>query len=204
MRTLLSVLVVAAALSARAQGTSEAILGYSNTLSAFSRGTAGWTFQTKADITVTEIGCFAYVFNDNPGVTGIQVGLWDQLGTLLASNLVTTSSVLFEQTRYESVIPVLLSPGTIYTVGISSLSGNIGLNIAGTAAEGTISSSPSLTLRGTASVLTPFTFPPEVAGTLGSIYAGPNFRFQGGVPEPSTLGLCGLGALLLVGRRFRR
>jgi hypothetical protein len=204
MKTLLSVAVLAATLSAYAQGTSQAILSYSNTISAFSPGTVGWTFQAKADLTVTELGCFAYIFNDNPTVTGIQVGLWSPGGLLLASNLVTPSSVLFDQTRYESIAPTSLSPGSVYSIGISALSGGLGLNVAGAAAEGTISSSASITLRGAASVLAPFTYPPEVAGTLGTIYAGPNFRYQGGVPEPSSWALMSLGGLFLFALRLRR
>ena len=80
--------------------------------------TAGWTFQTTNAFTVTELGCFANVFEDNPGVTSVQVGLWDDSGSLLASNSITPASTLFDQTRYESITPVSLSPGQVYHLGV--------------------------------------------------------------------------------------
>jgi hypothetical protein len=118
MKFLLSLAVFAASWPAFAQGTSEAILGYSNSISGFVSTTAGWTFQSTNTLTATSLGCFANVFANNPAVTNIEVGLWAPDGSLLASNSVTPSSTLLNQTRYESITPVTLNSGQIYHLGV--------------------------------------------------------------------------------------
>lgn len=200
MKFLLSLAAVAVTCTGLAQGTSEAILAYSTSYSAYVSGvTAGWTFQPATSISAIELGCFDKVFGDNPGVTGIQVGLWNDSGFLLASSLITPGSALTNQTRYESITPVPLDPGQIYHLGAYYSGGGIGIDVA---AGGTVSNSVAIQLRGAAlSTSGGFAFPGEVPGTPGSLYAGPNFRFQDRVPEPSSCLLLGLGGLLLAARR---
>ena len=178
MKFLLSIAALAVTWTALGQGTSEAILGYTDSISTFVNTTVGWTFQTSKLLTVTELGCFAKVFDDNPAVTAIQVGLWNQSGSLLASNSITPGSPLFDQTRYESITPVELDPGQVYHLGVYYSGGSIGLDIAGAAAGGLVSVSPEIQVGGAAVATSGFAYPPEVSGTAGSIYAGPNFRFQ--------------------------
>lgn len=177
MKLLFAIAALAATFSALAQEASEAILGYTGTISAFVDTTAGWTLQTTQAVTVTELGCFAKVFNENPAVTSIQVGLWDHNGTLLASNAITPGSELLNLTRYESVTPVSLAPGKTYHLGVYYSGGGIGLDAAGAAAGGSVSTSAGIQLAATALSTAGFAFPAEQAGTGGSIYAGPNFRF---------------------------
>ena len=184
-----------------AQGTSEAILSYSGTISSSGNDTTtGWTFRTTVPVNVTALGCFAQVFLDNPTVPSLQVGLWNNSGSLWASNSVAFSSPLTDQSRYESITPVLLDPGVTYHIGIYYPGGGLGLGVAGAAAGGSISNSPAILLRGTAFSSSGFAFPVEQPGPDGSIYVGPNFLFQGGVPEPSSLLLLGLGGVLLGSR----
>jgi hypothetical protein len=178
MKFLLSIAALAVTWTALGQGNSEAILGYTDSISAFVNTTVGWTLQTSKLLTVTELGCFAKVFDDNPTVPAIQVGLWNQSGSLLASNSITPGSPLFDQTRYESITPVELDPGQIYHLGVYYSGGSIGLDIAGAAASGLLSVSPEIQVGGAAVATSGFAYPPEVSGTAGSIYAGPNFRFQ--------------------------
>jgi hypothetical protein len=178
MKFLLSLAALAATCTAFAQGTSEAILGYTDNISGFFDTTTGWTFQTTKALTVTELGCFAKVFDDNPAVTAIQVGLWDHNGSLLASNSISPGSILFDQTRYESITPVSLDSGQTYHLGVYYSGGSIGLDAAGPSTGGTVSASPEIQLDGTALSTSGFAFPAEDAGTAGSIYAGPNFQFQ--------------------------
>jgi hypothetical protein len=178
MKLLLSMAVLVATCSAALpQGTSEAILGYTDNFSAFIDTTAGWTFQTTQNLSVSELGCFAKVFNDNPTVTSIQVGLWDNSGLLLASTTITPASELRDLTRYEAVIPVSLAPGQTYHLGVYYSGGGIGLDVAGAVAGGSVSTAAEIQLAATALASTGFAFPAEQAGTAGSIYAGPNFRF---------------------------
>jgi hypothetical protein len=181
MKFLLSLAALAAACPALAQGTSEAVLGYTDSFSAYVVTTVGWTFQPARDLTVTELGCFAKVFDDNPAVAFVQVGLWDQGGSLLAYSSVSRGSTLFDQTRYESITPVSLDPDQTYHLGVYYPGDGLGLDIAGAVAGGSVSTSADVQLLAAAQSDAGFAFPPEVAGTLGSLYAGPNFRFQ---PQP--------------------
>ena len=86
--------------------------------------TVGWTFQTTNAFTVTDLGCFAKVFSDNPAITSVQVGLWDDSGVLLASNSITPASMLFDQTRYQPITPAPFDPGT-YHLGVYYSGGGI-------------------------------------------------------------------------------
>jgi hypothetical protein len=178
MKFLCSIAALAATCTAFAQGPAEAILGYTGNIVGFFDTTAGWTFQTARIITVTELGCFAKVFDQDPAVTAIQVGLWDHNGSLLASSSVTPRSILFDQTRYESIASVALSPGQIYHLGVYYSGGGFGLDVAGAVAGGSVSTPAEITVRATALAAAGFAFPPEETETLGSLYAGPNFRFQ--------------------------
>jgi len=178
MKFLLSLVALAVTCTGLAQGTSEAILDYAGNLTASMSKTVGWTFQPTGPLTVTELGCFAKVFSDNPAITDIQVGLWQHDGSLLASNSITSGSPLFDQTRYDTITPVTLAAGQTYHLGVYYSGGRIGYDLAGALANGSLSASPQVQVGGTAVAALGFAFPPEVAGTAGSIYAGPNFLFQ--------------------------
>jgi hypothetical protein len=199
MRFLLAIAVLASTFSGFAQGTSEAIIRYTNNAVASVSGTVGWTFQTSESIAATDLGCFAYVFANNPSVAQIQVGLWNEIGTLLASRIVTSGSSLTNDTRYESISPVALDPGQTYRIGAYYAGGNLGFRIAGPLGGGGISNAPAILLGGMARGGAGFSSPVPIQGTPGSIYAVPNFRFD--VPEPCSWLLLSLGGLLLAARR---
>jgi hypothetical protein len=203
MRVLLSIATLATAWTVGAQGTSEAIVDYSNpggTVQLIS-GTGGWTFRPAITITVTGLGCFNYLFDQLTPGAFLQVGLWTSDGSLLASNSVSQSSLLSGQSRYESITPVSLSFNQNYHIGAYSTSGAVTMEIGGPTPEGSITMAPEVALGGTAKNTFGFGFPPGITNTGGLAYLGPNFQYQGRIPEPSSGLLLGLGALLLTVRR---
>jgi hypothetical protein len=205
MKFLFSLALLAATWTAWGQGTSEAIQGYTyNVTSPVTDATAGWTFQTANNITVTDLGCFDYLFVNKPAGTSIQVGLWGPGGgSPLASDTVTPSSTPFNQTLYQSITPVVLFSGQLYHIGVY-YNGTLGFQVPD-ASGGSVTASPGIQVGALALSASGFAFPAEQSGTAGSIYAGPNFRYQGGgVPEPSSWVLLGLGGLLLAARRGKQ
>ena len=203
MKFWLSIITLAATWSAWAQGSSEAIVSYTYTVSGTANAAAGWTFQTAATIAVTDLGCFADVFVNNPSLSAVQVGLWAPDGTLLASDSVSPTNALVNQTRYGSITPTVLSPGIVYSVGVYG-GGTIGLDIPGLSASDSISNSPTIIVGGLALATSGFSYPMALSGTQGAIYGGPNFRYQGAVPEPNAYVLIGLGGLAFAVMRSRR
>lgn len=105
--------------TASGQGTFEAVEDYdpNNLTPAFFDGTVGAAFGVTNNVTVTALGCFDYLLG--PGQGAVQVGLWNSSGSLLASNTITTSSTLFNQSRYQAVTPVFLAPNQTYFLGRS-------------------------------------------------------------------------------------
>ncbi len=194
VRTWFAILTLAAIVTARAQGTFEAVISYSNSVAGFIDGTAGWTFQPLTTIDVTSLGCFDYVITSQGTIS---VGLWSSDGTLLASNSVTPTSTLVNLTRYESITPIALDPGHTYHLGAYSAFGSIGLQAVSPATDppGVVQLSPEIQLGGYANAVGGFVFPAAVPGGAGALYLGPNFQFAGRVPEPSSSLLLGFGAL---------
>lgn len=202
MKIFFSLAALVVACAAFAQGTSQAILGYSNSVSVFNPAgmTAGWTFQPAIPLTVTNLGCFANVFINNGSVASVRIGLWAADGSQLASTNITPESLLFDQTRYESIAPVQVFPGQTYAVGVFYFD-DLTLDLANSFAGGVVQVSPeiqSLTVAsGTGGFIAPL---PETGSPIGG-YLGPNFRYDGRVPEPSSWLLLGLGGLLFAARR---
>ncbi len=209
MRFLLSIVALAVGWTgtARAQGTSEAIVAYTNAFAGLFSVTVGWTFQPTTFITVTELGCFTNFFANNPTATQIRVGLWAYSGSVLASNVVTSTSAVFDASRFESITPVALDPGTTYNIGVFFGGGTFSLATVSPGANPNsfATTSPELTLIGAARGSGGFGFPAAEPNTPGAAYLGPNFRYQGRVPEPSSWLLLSLGGVLLAaGRRAHR
>lgn len=195
----------------RAQGSFEAMSGYVGTTSdsytpteSTVFGTIGWTFQPLTGISVTALGAFTY--NLPSGST--DVGLWSSDGTLLASSIITSSSALVNQSRYESIAPIMLAPGQTYYLGEFSSSGAI-QSVAvdpnepsGPDGYATVASEIQLDSAAWQTNAV-FEFPSVTAGSPGSAIIAPNFEFQS-VPEPSVLSLAGVCMVLLAARRRYR
>jgi hypothetical protein len=164
--------------TALAQGASEAILDYEPSGALAYAPTLGWTFESTNAFAVTQLGCFAKVFEVYPLVTSVQVGLWNNSGLLLASNSITPTSSLVNQTRYESITPVALAPGQVYHLGVYYSGDSLGLDVAGPTVGGSVTVTPEIQVDGVALTSSSFASPVAMPGTAGSIIAGPNFRFQ--------------------------
>ena len=210
MRFLLAIALLAAAWTAGAQGTSQpAIRGYTNAVGGVFNATAGWSFQPATNISVTELGCVANFFTQNPAAASVQVGMWTTNGsvTLIASSSITAGSTNIDQSLYESVTPVVLSPSQTYFIGAYFPGGFFSLD----EANPTINSGGvirSLDILGLASAEGTGGFAAPIGGsppTPNGAFLGPNFRYyEGGVPEPSSWLLLGLGGLLLAARRGKQ
>jgi hypothetical protein len=76
----------------------------------------GWRFTVASDMEVTDLGVW------NADQTGLldsshEVGIWDDSQNLLTSVVVDMTGTAVGDWTYESVTPVVLSPGTTYTIG---------------------------------------------------------------------------------------
>jgi hypothetical protein len=206
MKIFYCLLCLLAASKAFGQGSSEAMLSYTGNSSdggpvyspIFSsvNRSFGWTFQPLTNINVTALGAFDYIV---PDTGGIQVGLWDSDGALLVSATITASSVLEDQTQYQSIAPMPLTSGHTYYLAAYS-STPFSFYVVGPDAEpgGQATMSPEIQLGFAA--YTPdagFAFPSVTVGSPGDAVIAPNFQFQV-VPEPSTFCLLGGGATILL------
>jgi hypothetical protein len=205
MRLLVSIVAATAVWTACGQGTFEAVEDYdpNNLTPAFRDGTVGAVFGVTNNITVTALGCFDYLLG--PGQGAVEVGLWTSSGTLIASNTITASSTLFNQSRYQAVTPVFLVPGQTYHLGAFPTNGTwSGLYIEAPALGGSVVTAPEIALGNSAQVAGGFASPIEVTNTVGAYYLAPNFEFQNGAPEPSPGLLLTMAGLLFLTCKKRR
>lgn len=200
-------LVSFTALKTCGQTASEAMPNYSigsmHIITLPVSGTVGWAFQPLTDISVTALGAFAY----NMPAGGLDVGLWDSSGLLLASNTITPGSSSVNFSLYEPVMPVMLAADQIYYLGAYSPSGPFVSDVVDPVdypESGAAAMSPDILLEGIAAEHnSDFEFPDTIAQPPGSAIISPNFEFED-VPEPSTIYLFGAGSLvLLIARRSR-
>jgi hypothetical protein len=207
--------VFATVLTANAQSDLEAMVNYAATgpydgplvysaIHSEINGPIGWTFQTTSDIDVTALGAFNYLI---PSRGNLEVGLWNSSGTLLASQSVTSASLLVDQSRYESVAPLLLTAGQTYYLAAFAPGGPLSAVVVtpGAAPNGNATMSSEIQLGLVAySANSGFTFPGTTDGNPGDAIIAPNFEFQP-VPEPSAAVLLGgTTGLLFLSRRGRR
>ena len=195
--------ILAAALTARAQGSLEAMQGYvsaSGDLNAVyspimtgSPMTLGWMFQPQTDIDVTALGAFNDVLH---GSGNLEIGLWNSSGDLLASSLVALTGTS-SNSVYQSIAPVMLASGQNYYLGAYSPSQSAYFYVVGPDSDthGYAIMSPEIQLGGLAyNTNNAFAFPSSALGQPGDAVVMPNFQFEA-VPEPSIFSLLGGGMI---------
>ena len=206
MKHLLSLLGTLALLcSANAQGTFEAITGYSasSAVNLFMPGTGGWIFQPQVDMAVTELGALDLLLSQDT----IDVGIWTDDGTELGFASITATDPSSPQTQYASITPILLSAGHTYRIGAFGDSGlGLGMSVVYPAPSTNGSVSLAADLKLGSYVYTPnnsFAFPGTL-GTSGAMLLGPTFLYTENVPEPSFEALFWLSGLGLLAWRTAR
>jgi hypothetical protein len=164
--------------------------------------TSGWVFTTSQAFTATALGYWDeadHVLNANH-----DVGLWDDMGNLLAQTTITNASTPVAsadsqgQWLFNPISPLLLPAGTYHIGGTTN---NQDIVCSGTG----VTTIPGVTFDGGAE--TPgagLTFPPGPPGKGAPRYFGPDVELTSAIPEPSTLALLGVGAAGLFGDGWRR
>jgi hypothetical protein len=163
--------------------------------------TLGWEFTTSQAFRVDALGAY------DSGLDGLveshDVGLWDNLGNLLASTTIAsgTGATLVDNFRYNSIASVLIGPGT-YFVGALWLDGGDPNVFPGQGATTTVA---GLTyVQNGYATGGSLADPTQTSGEAAS-YFGANLQV-GNVPEPMTwalmlVGFGGMGAALRARRR---
>ena len=184
--------ILAAALTARAQGSLEAMQGYVSAsgnfkavysqISAGTPMTLGWMFQSQTDINVTALGAFNDVLHNSGN---LEIGIWNSSGDLLTSSLVALTGTSSDSV-YQSVTPVMLTAGQTYYLGAYSPSQTVYFYVVGPDSDthGYAIMSPEIQLGGLAfNTNSVFAFPSSTEGQPSDAVVMPNFQFQA-VPEP--------------------
>lgn len=198
MKKLFSLLFSAAfALSVGAQGYVEAIVDHTSSQNGLNQGTIGYTFRANADMSVSDIGVFAYILE---ATAPMRVGLWDAAGNLLADRTITVTSTQVGASRYETLpAPISLVGQQVYHLGVYFPT-DWAFRIVGGDLGGTVTTSPGVTLIGYAANTTGFAFPTADPTGVGFFPITGNLLVPQ-VPEPSVGSLAVLGILSLAGFR---
>jgi len=175
---------------AKADQTAVTLTGYN----LYTNGgwTLGFEFSPTVNIDVTALGSFfPGGATDTHGVT-----LWDATGHVLATTTVTGNGT--QGIDYTAIAPVLLTAGTNYFVGATTLADNYADNGA------TWTVNPDINYIAHAEIQTAGVtpqFPTNTYTNFGDF--GADFMFTP-VPEPASLALLGIGAMGLIGYGLRR
>ncbi len=169
--------------------------------------TVGWTFTALNNASVTALGIWDIVmFGGNR--TSHRVGLWAENGTLLSSQLVTTTTPIYTSAhgatfRLEPIPAVTLTAGETYRIG-AEYTGSTYLDTdvfaTSLSAGPFVNSNIALGSMAKGAPNSGFVFPSTLI-TGPEVYFGPDLMLTL-VPEPSGFALVALSATtLLISRR---
>jgi hypothetical protein len=190
-----ALLLGASIITASAQ--SEAITDFASGSAGPFTTTAGWAFVPSETVFVNSLGCLATLIS----VYGqVDVGIWDNNGTKLASVSVLNTNTMVNASRYVPIDPVTLTAAQTYRVGIYSGSSMYLTFLDSPPASGEfVTTGPQITSIRNATATTGNGFPANL-GPAGTAVFGGNFIYSQ-VPEPSSAALLLGGVLLLASRR---
>ena len=160
--------------------------------------TLGYSFSLSAPVTINALGYW-----DDGLTNNHQVGIWDSLNVLVASTTVLGTDPLVGHFRWGTIADVILNTGQ-YTIGGEYLGNSDPFPQSATG----LTTIPEFTWLTDQQLFGAGLNQPTVA-TFGAYGQNgiliPNFSVTSSdVPEPSTLGLLGLGLLGLGAMRRRR
>jgi hypothetical protein len=147
----------------------------------------GFEFTVNSVLSVTHLGVYDH---DADGLLArAEVGIWDSLGTLLASVFVPsgTSGLLVGTFRYEEISPLELTPGNTYIVGsyIDDLASSFNTGQGG---SGFYDSAINPIQDRFSNFNSMFSFPDSSNFHPAGAWTGGNFLYEGrAVPEPASL-----------------
>lgn len=164
-------------------------------------GDGPWTlgYSFVANTAQNAIGLGAYDFGHDGFAMNHEVGLWDSMGTLIATTTVTSGSTLIGDFRYSSISAVMLNAGATYYVGAADFGAGETYGI-----YGNVTTAPGITYSNSAFAFGGGLLLPSSVGPVNGYYGGN--VLLGAVPEPETYAMMfsGLGLLAAMRRRQRR
>ena len=163
----------------------------------------GWSFNVLNSIAINALGWY------DQGQDGLAVahtvGIWNSGGTLLASMVVPngTTGTLIGLYRTASITPITLNPGTGYVVGgenFGTSADRLASNVSQTVDPNIVYVNARFSNIGSG-----FVDPTQTSIATTGFYGPMAFTATvAAVPEPATLGVAGLGLLMVALVRSRR
>jgi hypothetical protein len=193
MKRIITFLSACALAIATRASAAEAIYSFSpqTALVGYAIGGGGFAFSPTASLSVTSLG----FGGGDLSYQNYQLSLWDSGGNVLSTAEVSTGSSFYNQSYYENIAAVTLTPGqTYYLRAAGVINGVWAGNVVDVGQTGFFSVSPQISYLGIATGLDANGSFPNSLDLATAYLIGPNFQFQV-VPEPSLLALGCIGAI---------
>ncbi|MGM3308258.1 DUF4082 domain-containing protein [Anabaena sp. WFMT] len=158
----------------------------------------GFKFTTNQDVAVNQLGFYDDLKNDLTETH--DVGIFDDLGTLLVSGTVKPGDALDGWFRYTSIPTTILDAGKTFFIAATTGSENYTWNPINFTVDPAINYVTDVFSSSSTLV-----FPDQGSSTVSQGFFGPNFKYTTSVPEPASLiGILGLGAFGVTSLRKRK
>jgi hypothetical protein len=194
-RIILAVSTCASLVCGNASAQQEAIsASFPGGYGGYIRNGAGFAFSPNITIGVAALGYSGEDIVNNP----YQVSLFDAGGNLLASQTVSTGSILYNGSYYNSISPVQLSAGATYYVGAEVALSGISLWLGDVSGPGgsTFSVNPNITYLDGAGDFMPPEMVPGISLGQANYPIGANFILATAYPPYLFITQVGTNAVL--------